>query len=339
LTLGLLLQAAITWTLVGGGTLSPTGFYRAPTNSGGPALVIARCPDCRVKSADTAIVTMSSGGGTLPGVPFGLSATPVANLGGLVSYTLLPAHKGVLRDLAEIKARGARVSVNLTGGGACALDASGTFRYDLWRACFDLEALPNHARITAYGDSGTVSDIYLIDEPNHQTRWGPEGSVPQATVEQMACYAKSLFPRIPTAVRASPEWLAQRPVTYRCLDGAWAQYRANRGRIQDYVRIHKDGAVALGLWVGFAINVIDGGTTDPADPLFSGWRSGTSANGSPLYSMSPAEILAYGVPMVGAKPCALSGFRFDESYLAKPGVRVALDSLARLASQQPRDCS
>jgi hypothetical protein len=178
-----------------------------------------------------------------------------------------------------------------------------------------------------------VSDIYLLDEPNHQTRWGPEGSVPQATVEQMACYSKSLFPRIATAVRASPEWLAQKPVTYRCLDGAWAQYRANRGAIAGYVKIHKDGAVALGLWVGFAINVLDGGDGS------SGWKHSTSPNGSPLYSMSPAEILAYGVPMVGAKPCALSGFRFDEPYLAKPGVRVALDSLARLASQQPRDCS
>jgi hypothetical protein len=79
--------------------------------------------------------------------------------------------------------------------------------------------------------------------------------------------------------------------------------------------------------------VLDGGDGS------SGWKNSTAVNGTPLYSMSPAEILAYGVPMVGAQPCALSGFRYDETYLARPGVRVALDSLARLAQQQPRDCS
>ena len=55
--------------------------------------------------------------------------------------------------------------------------------------------------------------------------------------------------------------------------------------------------------------------------------------------MSPAELVRYGRVMLAMRPCVMGGFRWDTDYLAKPGVRSAVDSLARLAQRQPKDCA
>jgi hypothetical protein len=317
----------VSWTLVGAGALDSTGFYRAPTTSSGPALAVASAGG----KADTALVRFVAGGGVVDFVPFGLARTPVTSLGGLYGYSLLPEQDGVLRDLAEIRRRGARVSLNLTNSGACMLDAAGNYSYTRWEACFDAVALPALERITAYGDSGTINDIYLADEPNHPTRWGT--GFTQAMVERMAAHSKALFPRIPTSIRAAPEWLARAGIAYVALDGAWAQYRANRGPIADYVRHHADGARRLGLWLAFGLNVLDGGDGS------SGIVNSTTNNGSPLYEMTGAELVRYGSAMLAAQPCVVGGFKWDTQWMGRPGNRTGADSLARLAQQQPRDCT
>ena len=294
--------------------------------------MIARCPDCLLKTRDTAVVTYGVAGGVTDGVPVGLFQTPVTSLGGAVRYTQLPAGKGVLDDLPKIKAANARVSINLTGGGACTLDATGQFQYALWEACHDAAALPYRDRITAYTDSGTINDNYILDEPNHPSRWGPRG-VTQQQIEQMCAHSKALFPRLPCAVRAAPSWLRQAPITYVALDGAWAQYRYGRGPIEEYVREHAEGARVLGLWLGLALNVLDGGDGS------SGIIRSRTAGGAPLYEMTGAEVIRYGVVMLAARPCVMGGFRHDETWLNRPGTRSALDSLARLGASQPRDCA
>jgi hypothetical protein len=271
-----------------------------------------------------------------PGVPFGMFEQPVSATGGLYTLSVMPQHMRAIPALPDLARKGAKIILNLTNSGNCAKDGLGAFDLELWKTCFRQYAYDDpEARqlITEAGDNGTVLAIYLLDEPNHPRRWGPRGTISQAMIEDMAAYSKSLFPRIPTVVRASPEWLAEGNVTYRALDGAWAQYRRNRGMIDEYVRKHSEKARELGLCLVFSLNIIDGGTTDAADPMFSGWDSGKR-----LYEMSPAEILAYGLPMVRAQPWAVGAWDYRPAYLSKPGVKEAMDSLGRAAQKATWSC-
>jgi hypothetical protein len=342
----LALQTAVTWTVLGGGSIAPNGLYTAPSAPGGTVRVVARAAG----AADTSLVTVAPRAAVaraapapeasvapgIPGVPFGMFEQPVSATGGLYTLSVMPQHMRAIPALPELARKGAKIILNVTNSGNCAKDL-GAFSLELWKTCFRQFAYDDpQARelITEAGDNGTLLAIYLLDEPNHPRRWGPRGTVTQAMVEEMAAYSKSLFPRIPTVVRASPEWLAEGNVTYRALDGAWAQYRRNRGPIEEYIRKHTEKARELGLCLVFSLNIIDGGTTDAADPMFSGWDSGRK-----LYEMSPAEIISYGLPMVQAQPWAVGAWDYRPAYLSKPGVREAMDSLGRAAQKATWSCS
>lgn len=82
-----------------------------------------------------------------------------------------------------------------------------------------------------------------------------------------------------------------------------------------------------------SLNLLDGGTTNPNDPLYSGWDSGKG-----LVEMSPGEILAYGLPMVRARPWALGAWEYRKEYLSRPGVQEAIDSLGRAAASSSSGC-
>lgn len=358
--LALVLQAAVTWTAVGGGSVTKGGLYTAPASGVGTVRVVARvgtaADTARVSLATAAVARSPVAARPAPeptppppppaaarapgagGLPFGMAGQPTSASGGVYTLAVMPQHMGAIRALPELRRRGTRLVLNLTNSGNCAKDpGTKSFRLDRWKECFRRNSYddPQDRRlITEGGADGTLMAIYILDEPNHPNRWGPRGTVTQETIEEMAAYSKSLFPGVRTVVRAPPEWLAAGGVTYRALDGAWAQYRRSRGPIEDYVRKQADGARALGLCLMLSLNVLDGGTTDPNDPLYSGWDSGRG-----LVEMSPAEILAYGLPMVRSQPWALGAWEYRKEYLSKPGVQEALDSLGRAAAASASGCT
>lgn len=286
----------------------------------------------------------TTGGGERIGVAFGHFEQPVYS-SRLTGGTLVLSRHEETR-LPQAHDMGAQVWLNVTGATSnqrCALDGSGTFSLSLWDACFRREAQRARAIVAAYGDSGTVGGIYILDEPNHPSRWGPPGSVTPQMIEQMCGVSKEIWPRIPCYVRAAPEWLAGQ--TYVHLDGAWAQYAARRGDVVAYARANVDGARRLGLCLVFSLNALHGGATSLAMATASGdssYYERFMPTGN-LFALGPRALRGYGEALLEAGGTALLLWEYDPadpSWTVHPEIAPVIDALAGLALRQPaRPCT
>ena len=294
--------------------------------------------------ADTGAYHVTAGGGAT-GIGFGHFREDA--FGPLRTATVSPVPQDGLTAVVTARVWGAQVFLNITGATSntsCALDAAGVFSLPLWQACFDRYALPLHAAITAYGDTGSIAAIYLLDEPPHPNRWGPAGTITPAMVEAMAAYSKSLFPRIPTAVRAAPSYLRSYGKPFVHLDLTWGQYACRRGMLGPWRDQMTTGAKQLGLGLVLSLNALDGGCTSPAmateagyPGLFEGF-GGSVENGKQFYAMGPRALSLWGRALVG-HGCALLLWQYRSGYSDHPAIRPVADSLARLAREQPaRPC-
>ena len=309
-----------------GGTINETGLYTAGQTTG--AYHVIATAD---KLADTSVITLaatsggntpepepspaplpspSPSGGTTQGIPFGHFQEPkpgsYLRSGG---YLIVP--QGQLEQLPSIKQRGGAVIVNVVGGGKCALDASGQFQMNLWKACWALNlTAANRTRILAYADSGTVVGTYLIDEPNLVKRWG---TITPAQVCQMAQFARTELPGIPVLVRAAADWVQ----SCEAIDAVWAQYASRRGvPVGDYRDDQLAASQARGYAQVFSLNGLD----DLAD--------GTE--------MTPAKVMDYGTALMVPGVCAFFVWEYATTWSERPEIKTALDSLGRIAATMPR---
>jgi hypothetical protein len=294
----------VTWALVGAGALDSTGFYRAPTTSSGPVLVIARAGG----KADTALVRIAAGGGTL-GIPFGHFKEPEpGTLWRSGGDLIVP--QGELGKLPMIRARGGRVVVNVVGGGKCSLDSLAQWQMELWQSCWR-KNLPDSLRDTvlAYAADGVVVGTYLIDEPNLVKRWG---IISPAQVCQMALFARTELPGVPVLVRAAADWVGACPA----IDAVWAQYGTRRGV---EVTLYRDAQLAAAKARGYA-------------QVFSLNALNDDAMGT---DMTPVQVTGYGTVLLAGRPCYFMVWEYATSWSERPEIRAALDSLGRIAATLP----
>jgi hypothetical protein len=298
-------QAAVVWALVGGGTLSTDGFYRAPTTVSGQALVIGRVGS----KADTGVVRFVAGG-SVAGIPFGHFKEPSPGAP-LRSGGDLIVPQGELADLPMIRARGGMVIVNVVGGGKCSLDTLGQWQMSLWQACWKRNLTPaRRDTVLAYAASGQVVGDYLIDEPNLVKRWG---IIRPSDVCDMAAFARTELPGIPVVVRVAPAWLGLCPN----VDATWAQYGTRRNvPVDDYRDEHLEAAKARGYALVFSLNALN-----------------NDGDGTP---MTAAEVTEYGTVLLQGQPCLFMIWEYATTWSERPEIRTALDSLGRIAQGQPR---
>jgi hypothetical protein len=169
---------------------------RLANSSGDPSTVIVAEP----AGAPAAPSFSSSFRG---GIPFGFSDQPSSVFGDRFNGALRNIYPQYLfQHLAEIKARGGKVILNLAGAPARYKDSSGNFSLAMWKASADRF---KDVDFSSYIQDGTIIGNYLIDEPNSKNRWGR--TVSPVTVEEMANYSKSRWPDLPTIVRVRPGYL------------------------------------------------------------------------------------------------------------------------------------
>jgi hypothetical protein len=311
-------KMVVAWSLIGGGVLEPTSDstvrYRPPTSATGPALIIATRVDSLGRGrADTSEVRIVASGETVAGIPFGHFDEPEPG-NPLRSGGDAVVPRGGLDKLALTRARGGRVVVNVMGGGACSLDSTGQWQMALWQACWRRTLTPaKRAQVLAYADSGVVVGTYLIDETNLLTRWG---IIRPSDVCEMAAFAKGELPGIPVVARVGAAWLG------RCafLDAAWGQYGSRRGvPVDAYRREHIADAQRYGYAQIFSLNALN----DDA--------AGTD--------MTPAQVKDYGTVLMGTGNgdiCLFMVWEYERTWSERPEIRVALDSLGRIAQGLPR---
>jgi hypothetical protein len=260
------------------------------------------------------------------GIPFGEFALPPDQFRSPYTGAVVPVTRSsvasVLRAAQDHKLR---LVLNLGGGASHHINPDGTFNLELWKAQIDTY---RDVDFSPYVTEGLVLAHFLLDEPGASQTWGGQ-TVSRSQIDEMAAYSKSIWPSLPTTVRASAEWLRQGDTTYASLDIAWAQWAGptHGGAVGLTPEEFRDKNVArakeLQLGLIFGLNLLDGGDGSSGVPgTKPGW-----------WQMSAAELTQVGTVLAGAPyACALLSWRHHAPFESRPEIRAALDSVARLAA-------
>jgi hypothetical protein len=260
------------------------------------------------------------------GIPFGMFTLPLERFRAPVTGAALAVSRDrVAAVLRAARAGKVRVILNL-GGGKDNARNDGEFDLARWKARIDEY---RDVDFTPYVAEGLVLAHFLVDEPYAEQSWGGR-EISRAVIEEMARYSKSIWPTLPTVVRAPPGWLALGDTAFADLDIAWAQW-AGPGRAGGDWRTpeeFRDENVAyakqLGLGLIVGVNQLNGGD------------GSSGVHGTPdhpeRWQMSAAELTRVGTLLVETPyVCAFVSWRYDSSFEARPGMRAALDSVASVA--------
>jgi hypothetical protein len=250
-------------------------------------------------------------GGTA-GIPFGAFAQPLSLYGSIYTGGHLNPEKpeSLLSKLATIRAAKARVILALAGGPGNYTDPGGSFNFDEWKQRQDRYA---GVDFSSYIADGTVVGNFLIDQPNCPSCWGGQ-VIPQATVEAMAQYSKSLWPDMKTIARADPTWLDDYPDPYVYLDAGWAQYVMRKGDVNTYLSDNVQASQSKGLGLIVGLNLLDGGPNQE--------------------SLTASQLKDFGSVLLGSSlACAFISWRYDAAYYARTDIKSALELLSKKAKR------
>jgi hypothetical protein len=243
------------------------------------------------------------------GIPLGNFAQPISEFGSIFNGSHENSTPtGLIQELQQIKSRGGRVVLALSGSPKYYLDGK-YFSMTKWKQRVNRFKGVN---FRPYIDDGTVIGHYLIDEPNDPANWGGR-AVPSSAVEEMAKYSKDLWPNMPTIVRAEPKHMGD---NHRYLDAAWAQYLYRRGNVNEYIKDVVGDAQRKGLQLVVGLNVLKGGNPN-----------GTNMTGS--------EVEQWGSALLSSSyPCAFINWKYTSSYMSASSVRSAMSALRRKAENR-----
>lgn len=277
------------------------------------------------------------------GIPFGDFHLPTSFYGQTYTGSLVALWPSLTKKyLDAARARGMRVVISMAGTRSGYTDR-GRFNFTRWKAKINVYRRFNFA---PYVKDGTIIGHYLVDEPFCAGCWGGR-KISFTQVEQMARYSKSLWPSLPTGVRAAPSGLGS--TRYSTLDFAWAQwegplhvpsYRMTPEKFRD---VETAAARRLGLGLVFGLNYLDAGNgsshingTYAKDPRPSD-NTFCHSRGCYRYAMSPSEVRRVGRVLAGASyGCALLSWKYSPAFIARSGMRSAIADVANAARSRSR---
>ncbi len=246
------------------------------------------------------------------GIPIGMFEQPLPDIGGRYNGAQLAISPNLLLDeLAQIKSRGGKIVLMMAGSQPNYLNKDGTFNLSMWKERIDRYRSVN---FDSYINDGTIIAHYIIDEPYDSANFGGK-AVPGATIDEMARYSKSIWPKMPTVVRAEP-YLIQWESPYRYLDAAWAQYLARKGDPYAYIKKNVSSAQQMGLGLIVGLNLQHGGVP----------------NGS---AMNASEVESFGTALLSTSySCAFISWIYEDKFLAQAGMGAAMDALRQKAENR-----
>jgi hypothetical protein len=260
-----------------------------------------------------------AGAAVPPGIVFLSFDLDNALLGSVhTGTTRSPSPSNILSQLSQAKTKGARVIVKLSGSKSGFTNANGTLNVTKWKSMI---ARFKTVNLAPYIKDGTLMAHYLIDEPDLPSQWGG-ATVPQATVESLAKYSKSIWPALPTLVMARARWLASSSITYTNLDAAWGQYSAGKGSLSTFISKEVSSAKTKHLGLMFGLNILDGGD---GSSRIAGYRSGH-------WAMSATELKTYGNALLASTyACGFGMWKYSSSYYGRTDIKSAMSSLSTKA--------
>jgi hypothetical protein len=297
-----------------------------------PPAVVADVP-----ASAPAFATVSYTG--LPYGPIGLwsSATTVewgpAPFTGTQNYT---DAGGVITQINTARTKKQRLILAMTGGPSTRYTTDGKFDMAKWKAkqnTFNTSTIKN--AIAAGVADGTIIGNQLIDEPE-TPRWG--GNVSKATIDQMATYAKNMFPSLPMGINVGPpaynKWRTSEH--FKVLDYVIYQYNhyVTSGDIAAWRDGVLDRARVDGVTPAFSLNILNGGVQDRT----GSWdcpNTGGKGTRSPNCRMTAAQVSSWG-KAIGTAGCAMQMWRYDDAFMSKSANQTAFRDVAALLASKPR---
>jgi hypothetical protein len=239
-----------------------------------------------------------------------------------------------VEKLEEARAAEMHVIVKLAGRQEHYVNPDGTFNLELWKAQVDRY---RDVPFDEYVADGTVVAHQIVSEAKAPDQFG--GTViPNDVLDEMAAYSTSIWPTMPTLVRAdateleddaagvgtpSPGW------TWRYLDAASSRYLARKGDPAAYAEAEQASADRQGIALAMGLNVLSGGDGSsgfPSPELPGAW------------AMSADELRTYTAALLEhSEACSFEMWKYfsTASYFTEPAIEEAMDDVAEIAAGLP----
>ncbi len=275
------------------------------------------------------------------GVPFGpiglwTSGTTVAWGPGMFSGTQnYTDASSIVTQINTARLKKHRLILAMTGGPSTRYTTNGKFDMTKWKNkmnTFNTSAIKS--AVAAAVSDGTIIANQMIDEPETK-RWG--GNITKGTIDQMASYAKSMFPSLPMGLNHGPpgyNWRASE--RYKVLDYVLYQYNhyITSGNIANWRDAVLARARTDGVTPALSLNILDGGVQDRSGTYDCG---GTGGKGTyaPNCRMTSTQVKSWGTALAGYG-CALQMWRYDGAFVSKTANQDAFKAVASAVASKPR---
>lgn len=267
------------------------------------------------------------------GVPWGPNDIPPQLYG--EPYTGSKVYFAPARTVEKLEeARDAEmhVIVKLAGKQEHYQNPDGTFNLDLWKAQMDRYRDVPFDRFVA---DGTIVAHQIVSEAKAPDQFG--GSViPNDVLDEMAAYSRSIWPTMPTLVRADATDLEEQAAgndtpwpgwTWQHLDAASSRYLVRKGDPAAYAAAEQASADRQGLALAMGLNVLSGGDGSSGFP---------SPELSGAWAMSADELRTYTAALLEhTRACSLEMWKYfsTTSYFTEPEIAEAMDDVAEIAAE------
>ena len=275
------------------------------------------------------------------GIPFGpydLWASTTALKSNSAPFTASHDNAFLPTTLAQrisaARSKGMRLVLAMTGGPE-SVTTNGKFDLAKWKARMDrLNTTANKNAVAAGVTDGTIVGNKLIDEPE-QDKWG--GVPTKAMIDEMATYAKRIFPTLPMGITHSAsgfKWRAKE--RYRVLDWVVVQYAShyNDGDVTTWRNQVLTFAGNNGVRPGFSLNILNGGARDRT----GAWdcpNTGGKGTRTTYCRMTADQVRTYG-RAIGPSGCVLLMWQYDGAFMSNAANQSAFRDVASLLGSRPR---
>ena len=220
-------------------------------------------------------------------------------------------------------------------GGPSQVTTNGKFDLGKWKARMDRLNTSAIKKAVADGVAdGTIVANKLLDEPE-SPKWG--GVPTKAMIDEMATYAKRIFPTLPMGIgHGAPGFKWRSAERYRVLDWVSVQYvwGYNQGDVTAWREQVLGFARRNGVTPMFALNILNGGVTDTR----GAWdcpNTGGKGTRTSQCRMTSDQVRTYG-RTIGTYGCALLMWRYDGAFMSKAANQSAFGDVASLLNARPR---
>jgi hypothetical protein len=236
--------------------------------------------------------------------------------------------------IAAARSKGMRLVLVMTGG-TSEIITNGKFDLGKWKARMDRLNTSAIKKAVADGVAdGTIIGNKLIGEPENP-RWG--GVPTKAMIDEMATYAKRIFPTLPMGIgHGAPGFRWRSGERYKVLDWVVVQYAwdYNQGNVTAWRDQVLNFARNNGVRPMFSLNILNGGVLDTT----GAWdcpNTGGKGTRTSYCRMTSDQVRTYG-RTIGPSGCALLMWRFDAAFMSKAANQAAFRDVASLLNSKPR---